>query len=162
MSKERSNWSAFEKYILKIPGLDTFYSEKALPALLQQFRHKPLTSEQQLRSYLTLNTNIPTNLRVAYPHLEDMQRSRAIEQTLLERFLFQITADKLSNLSLARYVERVMPDFLYNSQPSIGFTPTLPEDELRDAFPFIRDSLIQKGLLTERDIFTPEILEEVL
>ena len=165
MADGRSNWPALEKFILKIPGLDIFYSEKALPAGLQMLRHKPLMSEQDIRTYLTLNTNIPANLRVAYPRLEQMQRSRAIDLALLEQFIFQITAEKLSNLSLARYIERTMPDFIsktFNNRQLVGFTPSLPEEDLEIAFPFIKESLIEKGLITGKDIFTLEILKEII
>jgi hypothetical protein len=59
--------------------------------------HKPLKTDVEIRTYLDKNTNIPRNLRVAYPYLEEMMRTRSIDEARIEAFIKQITEDRISN-----------------------------------------------------------------
>jgi len=140
------------------------WSNIILPLGLRSLTHKPLKGEDEIQRYLTLNRNIPRNLRVAYPGLEGMMRSRSIDSALIQRFIKEITEDRISNLVLARYIERRKPDLYFNIDSSFSLNANLNylNNDIIPIFDEIKNDLTKRKLLSDKDPFTPEVVSQIL
>jgi hypothetical protein len=164
MSEEGRNEPSFERSLLNYRLADKLWSNVILPFGLRSLSHKPLKGEDEIRRYLNINKNIPRNLRDAYPELEDMMRLRSIDAALIERFIKEITEDRISNLVLARYIEHKKPDLYFNIDPSFGLNANLSylNKNISPIFNVIKGDLTKRKILSEKDEFTPEVVAQIL
>jgi hypothetical protein len=161
MAEEGRNEPSFERSLLNYSLADKLWSNVILPLGLRSLTHKPLKGEDEIRRYLTLNKNIPRNLRVAYPGLEDMMRLRSIDSALIERFIKEITEDRISNLVLARYIERKKPD-LYDSSFGLNANFNYIDKNISPIFNVLKKDLAKRNILSEKDDFTSEAVSQIL